>query len=146
MNGGRRPLRVGHTDGEPVQIDASGLDGGLNIITGRKGTGKSHLAKLLLLSLAGFGAPCIVLDVNGEYINLNKSRDGRVSSARLTVLGVRTGLNFSMAKLGYRTVSGVLSHALDLPATSSKVFSTIWRELESRGDVTLPNLIATVQS
>ncbi len=146
MNGGRRPLKVGHADGEPVQIDASGLDGGLNIITGRKGTGKSHLAKLLLLSLAGFGAPCIVLDVNGEYVNLHKSRDGRVSSARLTVLGVRSGLNFSMAKLGYRTASGVLSHALDLPATSSKVFSTIWRELESRGEVSLPNLIATVQS
>src|SRR2546422_2503091 len=146
MNGGKRPLRVGHTDGEPVQIDASGLDGGLNIITGRKGTGKSHLAKLLLLSLAGFGAPCIVLDVNGEYINLHKSRDGRVSSARLTVLGVRTGLNFSMAKLGYRTVSGVLSHALDLPATSSKVFSTIWKDLEARGDLTLPTVIQAVQS
>ena len=146
MNGGTRPLRVGHTDGEPVQIDASGLDGGLNIITGRKGTGKSHLAKLLLLSLSGFGAPCIVLDVNGEYVNLHKSRDGRVSTARLTVLGVRTGLNFSMAKLGYRTISGVLSHALDLPATSSKVFSTIWRDLESRGVATLPNLIAAVQS
>ncbi len=146
MNGGKRPLKVGHNDGEPVQIDAAGLDGGLNIITGRKGTGKSHLAKLLLLSLAGFGAPCIVLDVNGEYVNLHKSRDGRVSSARLTVLGVRSGLNFSMAKLGYRTVSGVLSHALDLPATSSKVFSTIWRELESRGDVTLPSLIGTVQA
>jgi DNA helicase HerA-like ATPase len=146
MNGGKRPLKVGHNDGEPVQIDASGLDGGLNIITGRKGTGKSHLAKLLLLSLSGWGAPCIVLDVNGEYINLHKSRDGRQSSARITALGVRSGLNFSMAKLGLRTVASVLSHALDLPATSSKVFTTIWRELESRGEVTLPNLITTVQS
>ncbi len=146
MNGGKRPLKVGQNDGQPVQIDASGLDGGLNIITGRKGTGKSHLAKLLLLSLAGWGAPCIVLDVNGEYVNLNRSRDGRQSSSRLTVVGVRSGLNFSMAKLGYRTISGVLSHALDLPATSSKVFSTIWRDLESRGEVTLPNLISAVQS
>ena len=146
MNGGKRPLKVGHNDGEPVQIDASGLDGGLNIITGRKGTGKSHLAKLLLLSLSGWGAPCIVLDVNGEYINLHKSRDGRQSSARITALGVRSGLSFSMAKLGLRTVAGVLSHALDLPATSSKVFTTIWRDLESRGEVTLPNLISTVQS
>src|SRR5207253_4173443 len=100
MNGGKMPLKVGHNDGDPVQIDASGLDGGLNIITGRKGTGKSHLAKLLLLSLSGWGAPCIVLDVNGEYINLHKSRDGRQSSARITALGVRSGLSFSMAKLG----------------------------------------------
>src|SRR5713226_3425683 len=146
MNGGKRPLRVGHTDGEPVQIDASGLDGGLNIITGRKGTGKSHLAKLMLLSMSGFGAPCIVLDVNGEYVNLHKSKDGRLSACRLSVLAPRSGLNFALAKLGLRTIAGVLSNALDLPATSSKVFTTIWRDLEAREDLTLPSLIQTVQS
>src|SRR5881628_1360740 len=145
-NGGHRPVKVGHADGEPVQIDATGLDGGLNILTGRKGSGKSHLAKLLLLSMAGWGAPCIVLDVNGEYVNLHKSKDGRQSSARLTVIAPRSGINFALAKLGYRTMAGVLSNALDLPATSSKVFSTIWRDLESKGDLTLPNLIQTVQS
>ncbi len=146
MNGGKLPLKVGYNDGDPIQIDASGLDGGLNIITGRKGTGKSHLAKLLLLSMAGLGAPCIVLDVNGEYVNLHKSKDGRLSSSRLTVLAPRSGINFALAKLGLRTMSGVLSNALDLPATSLKVFSTIWRELEARGDLTLPSLIQTVQS
>src|SRR5205807_7166297 len=92
------------TDGRPqrrrpVQIDAGGLDGGLNIITGRKGTGKSHLAKLLLLSMAGLGAPCIVLDVNGEYVNLHKAKDGRLSTSRLTVLAPRSGINFALAKL-----------------------------------------------
>ncbi|TMI13225.1 ATP-binding protein [Candidatus Bathyarchaeota archaeon] len=146
MNGGKMPVKLGHNDGEPISVDASGLDGGLNIITGRKGSGKSHLAKLLLLSMAGWGAPCIVLDVNGEYINLHKSKDGRQSSARLTVLAPRSGLNFSMSKLGLRTVAGVLSHALDLPATSSKVFTTIWKDLEARGDLTLPTLIQAVQS
>src|SRR2546421_7336207 len=79
MNGGKMPVMLGHNDGEPISVDASGLDGGLNIITGRKVSGQSHLAKLLLLSMAGWGAPCIVLDVNGEYINLHKSRDGRQS-------------------------------------------------------------------
>ncbi len=146
MNGGKRPLMVGHNDGEAVHIDASGLDGGLNIITGRKGTGKSHLAKLMLLSLSSFGAPCVILDVNGEYVNLHKSKDGRIASSRLSVLAPRSGLNFAMNKLGLRTVAGTLSNALDLPATSSKVFGTIWRELETRGDLTLPGLIQTVQS
>ena len=145
-NGGKMPVKLGHNDGEAISVDASGLDGGLNIITGRKGSGKSHLAKLLLLSMSGWGAPCIVLDVNGEYVNLHKSKDGRQSSARLTVLAPRSGLNFSMGKLGLRTVAGVLSHALDLPATSSKVFTTIWKDLESRGDLTLPTMIQTVQS
>jgi len=96
--------------------------------------------------MAGWGAPCIVLDVNGEYINLHKSKDGRQSSARLTVLAPRSGLNFSMSKLGLRTVAGVLSHALDLPATSSKVFTTIWKDLDARGDLTLPTVIQAVQS
>src|SRR2546427_6285206 len=146
MNGGKMPVKLGHNDGEAISVDASGLDGGLNIITGRKGSGKSHLAKLLLLSMAGWGAPCIVLDVNGGYVNRHKSTDGRRSTARLTVLAPRSGLNFSMAKLGLRTMAGVLSHALDLPATSSKVFTTIWRQLESRGEVSLPNLISTVQT
>ena len=146
MNGGKMPVKLGHNEGEPISVDASGLDGGLNIITGRKGSGKSHLAKLLVLSMAGWGAACIVLDVNGEYINLHKSKDGRQSSARLTVLAPRSGLNFSMAKLGLRTVAGVLSHALDLPATSSKVFTTIWKDLEARGDLTLPTVIQAVQS
>ena len=146
MNIGKMPVKLGHNDGEPISVDASGLDGGLNIITGRKGSGKSHLAKLLLLAMAGWGAPCIVLDVNGEFINLHKSKDGRQSSARLTVLAPRSGLNFSMAKLGLRTVAGVLSHALDLPATSSKVFTTIWKDLEARGDLTLPTVIQAVQS
>ncbi|TMI46004.1 ATP-binding protein [Candidatus Bathyarchaeota archaeon] len=146
MNGGKMPVKLGHNDGEAISVDASGLDGGLNIITGRKGSGKSHLAKLLLLSMAGWGAPCIVLDVNGEYVNLHKSRDGRQSTARLTVLAPRSGLNFSMAKLGLRTMAGVLSHALDLPATSSKVFTIIWKDLEARGDLTLPTVIQAVQS
>ncbi len=146
MNGGKRPLKVGHNDGEPVHIDASGLDGGLNIITGRKGTGKSHLAKLILLSMSRLGAPCIVLDVNGEYVNLHKSKEGSVANSRLTVLAPRNGLSFAMARLGLRTIAGVLSNALDLPATSSKVFSTIWRELEPRKELTLPALIQAVQS
>jgi hypothetical protein len=62
------------------------------------------------------------------------------------VLAPRSGLSFSMSKLGLRTVAGVLSHALDLPATSSKVFTTIWKDLESRGDLTLPTVILAVQS
>src|SRR5439155_14008951 len=104
-----------------------------------------HLAKLLLISMASYGAPCVVLDVNGEYVNLHKSKDGRQQSIRLTVLAPRGGLNFALLKLGLRTVSGVLAHALDLPATSSKVFTTIWRDLEARGGLSLPEMIKAVQ-
>src|SRR5207244_10599197 len=93
MNGGKLPLKVGYNDGDPIQIDASALDGGLNIITGRKGTGKSHLAKLLLLSMSGLGSPCVVLDVNGACANLHKSKDGRSAWPTLTVLAPRSCIN-----------------------------------------------------
>src|SRR5207249_908376 len=48
--------------------------------------------------------------------------------------------------VGHNDGDPVQIDALGLPATSSKVFSTIWRDLESKGDLTLPNLIQTVQS
>ena len=56
-----------------IASDLSALDGRLSIVTGRKGTGKSHLTKLLVTSLVKEGAPVVVLDVNGEYVNLGTS-------------------------------------------------------------------------
>ncbi|MCX8176042.1 MAG: ATP-binding protein, partial [Candidatus Bathyarchaeota archaeon] len=64
----KRPIKIGFTrDGSELKVDADALDGCLSIIIGRKGTGKSHLCKLLMLGLVEYGAPCIVFDVNGEY-------------------------------------------------------------------------------
>ncbi|MEM2146806.1 MAG: DUF87 domain-containing protein, partial [Candidatus Jordarchaeaceae archaeon] len=64
-------------DKTPLTIDACEMDGRLNIITGKKGTGKSHLSKLLVLGLIQYGATVIVLDINGEYINLGLTEDGK---------------------------------------------------------------------
>ncbi len=49
---------------------------GINLITGMKGTGKSYLAKKLLLKLLNRGKIVIVFDINGEYVNLWKKPDG----------------------------------------------------------------------
>ncbi|NIW09299.1 MAG: DUF87 domain-containing protein, partial [Gammaproteobacteria bacterium] len=54
----------------PFKVDATALDGKLNIVTGKKETGKSHFSKLLVLSLIDYGAPVVVLDLNGEYAHL----------------------------------------------------------------------------
>ncbi len=45
----------------------------VNVITGVKGSGKSHLAKVILLQLIEHGAPCLVFDINREYIHLPKA-------------------------------------------------------------------------
>ena len=64
---GKLPIAVGSTkDSSLLTIDASSLDGRLNIITGKKETGKSHLSKLLMVSLVGYKATVVVFDLNGE--------------------------------------------------------------------------------
>lgn len=63
--------------GTAVATPLSSIDGRLNIVTGKKGTGKSHLSKLLVLGLVEHGGMCIVFDVNGEYINLGRLSDGQ---------------------------------------------------------------------
>jgi len=65
---GKLPIILGGTkDSSLLTIDASALDGRLNIITGKKETGKSHLSNLLMVSLVGYKATVVVFDLNGEY-------------------------------------------------------------------------------
>ena len=71
------PISIGETkDGSELSITAHDLDGRLNIITGKKGTGKSYLSKLLVLGLVNYNATVVVFDLNGEYSGLGHSVDG----------------------------------------------------------------------
>jgi energy-coupling factor transporter ATP-binding protein EcfA2 len=71
------PVAVG-TDAEGGLFEVSAYDlQGLNLIVGTKGTGKSHLAKAMLLDLTRHRAGCLVFDVNDEYSRLNLGRDGQ---------------------------------------------------------------------
>jgi hypothetical protein len=66
------PLHLGETlRGQPFYIEGRHLEK-VNVITGVKGAGKSHLSKVVLLELINAGAPCIVFDLNKEYIHLPK--------------------------------------------------------------------------
>jgi hypothetical protein len=55
--------------GNEVNINGPLLDK-VNVITGVKGSGKSHLSKHLVLQLSTIGIPCIIFDINGEYLQL----------------------------------------------------------------------------
>jgi len=138
-----RPVLLGGIKQNPkFIIDAKALDGRLNIITGKKGTGKSHLSKLLAMSLLDHGAPCLILDVNGEYTNLTRRANGTNSpyEGKITVLTPRVSLRFTLAEVGLGTMLDILLHALDLPGTSARVFARIWRQLEQANDLTLKSL------
>ena len=122
-----------------ITTDLSALDGRLNVITGRKGTGKSHLSKLLVTTLVKEGAPVVVLDVNGEYVNLGRTQDGREFHPSSRILSLVPGLNlrFSLNQIGLATFLGILLHALSLPDNSARVFARIWHQLEQQNELTM---------
>ena len=139
----KHPFELGSTRRFPhIASDLSALDGRLNIVTGRKGTGKSHLTKLLVTSLVKEGAPVVVLDVNGEYINLGRAPDGRQMDLSPKIISLIPGLNlrFSLSQVGLSTLLGTLIYALSLPENSARVFARIWRELEDQNNLTMKSL------
>lgn len=142
MNGDL-PIYLGETD-ESTRfiIDAHALDGRLNIVTGRKGTGKSHLSKILVLGLLDHGAAVIVLDLNGEYINLGLAADGEKNRYHRKIHALTPGDNFkvSLSQANLFVMMKILTFALNLPGASSREFRHIWKFLRERGTLTLHDL------
>ncbi len=64
------PLDLGFTlRGKSFRVEGRHMEK-INIVTGVKGSGKSYLCKVILLELIERGAPCLVFDINREYIHL----------------------------------------------------------------------------
>ncbi|RLI05063.1 hypothetical protein DRO26_03290 [Candidatus Bathyarchaeota archaeon] len=141
--GRKRPIKVGETKrGSELLIDAEDLDGGLSIITGRKGTGKSHLAKLLMLGLVDHGAPCVVFDVNGEYVNLGFHKNGEKNQYYDKIVVLEPGRNFkvNLMYVGKNVLTNILAYVLGLPETSLREFFRVWNETQKTGFVTLKKI------
>jgi len=137
------PIDVGETkETSVVAIDARALDGKLNIVTGKKETGKSHLSKLLVLGLIAYGATVVVLDLNGEYVNLGLSSKGEKNEYydKVHVLTPGANLKVSLAQMDLKVMLNILVHALGLPGTSTREFRRIWRFLQQRQAFTLQEL------
>ncbi|MEM1607433.1 MAG: ATP-binding protein [Candidatus Bathyarchaeia archaeon] len=137
------PINLGETmENTPILIDASKLDGKLNIITGRKGAGKSHLSKILVLGLIKYGATTVIFDLNGEYkslgLNLNGGRNEFYN--RIHVLIPGGNFKVTLAQAGLSVIMKILVHALNLPGTSAREFRHIWRFLEERNMLSLQEI------
>ena len=140
---GRLPILLGATkDNSLLTIDASLLDGGLNIISGKKGTGKSHLSKLLISYLIGYKATAVVFDLNGEYLSLGLTGDGKKNMYHDKVHVLTPSQNFKVAlkQLNLSVLLGILVHALHLPGTSAREFRRIWKSLMEKDMLTLHHL------
>ncbi|MEM3597195.1 MAG: DUF87 domain-containing protein [Candidatus Bathyarchaeia archaeon] len=140
---GELPIVLGGTkDASLLTIDASSLDGRLNIITGKKETGKSHLSKLLISSLVGYKATVVVFDLNGEYLSLGMTADGKknVLYDKIHILTPAQNFKVALKQLNLHVLLEILIHALHLPGTSAREFRRIWQSLKERNMLTLHDL------
>ncbi|MFP3985090.1 MAG: ATP-binding protein [Candidatus Bathyarchaeia archaeon] len=140
---GEYPTHLGETaEKKQLHVDVRALDGGLNIITGKKGTGKSHMSKVLTLSLVSHGAPAVILDLNGEYTGLGQDADGKPNEfhRKIHVLTPGENLKLTLPQLKLRVMLNILVNALHLPGTSAREFRRIWHFLEDKGALSMHEL------
>lgn len=98
---------------ESIQIDGPRLDM-VNVITGVKGSGKSHLAKHFVLSLSTKGIPCVIFDINGEYSTIPLAQNFRWGETFIP----------DLAHMGYETLLKVVQTLNPLPENSSLHFES----------------------
>jgi hypothetical protein len=136
-------MHLGETmERKQFRVDVRALDGSLNIVTGKKGTGKSHMSKLLTLNLISHGAPAVILDLNGEYAGLSQSANGRPNEfqGKIHVLTPGQNLKVTLVQLKLRVMLNILVNALNLPGTSAREFRRIWYCLEEKGILSMHEL------
>jgi hypothetical protein len=130
-------LRMGRTlAGHDFYIEGQDLEK-VNVITGVKGAGKSHLAKVVLLELIAHGAPCIVFDINKEYIHLPKAEvDAHTGQTiRRGIVHLEAGGNFrlSVRQFGLAPLMTLMVR-FGLPEVSALHFENrlarLWAEAE----------------
>ncbi|MDG6990408.1 MAG: ATP-binding protein [Nitrososphaerota archaeon] len=145
---GVRDIRLGTVDaGSSFCIPAEALDGRITVITGRKESGKSHLAKILLRGLLENRAYAVVFDLNDEYGTIGQHKDGSETdqARKLKVMRPGRDLKFSLSSVGIRSISNLLSHSLDMPGTSLREFMKIWEQLDGRDELSLASLETAIQ-
>ena len=144
---GARRIKIGSVDSEwDFSVPAEALDGRITVITGRKESGKSHLAKMLLRGLLEHGAYSVIFDLNDEYSSIGLRRDGSQTAVDGRVRAMRPGrdLKFSLGTVGLRSIANLLSHSLDMPGTSLREFVKIWEQLEDRNELSLSSLESAI--
>ncbi|MGB9806010.1 MAG: ATP-binding protein [Thermoproteota archaeon] len=135
-NENRIPFSIGELLSEPggnVVIDLTKFDGSLNIILGRKGAGKSMLAKTLVKALVNNGAKCFVIDINNEYSVSHSSRN-------FVSLVPGKNLKFSFHSISKPVFISILQNLFNLPQSSIMEISRIWDRLRESGHLSFKSL------
>jgi hypothetical protein len=131
-------IRLGRTlAGHDFLVEGQDLEK-VNVITGVKGSGKSHLSKVVLLQLIAQGAPCVVFDINREYIHLPQAEVDPATgkTTRRGIVHLEAGGNFrlSVRQFGLAPMMTLLTR-FGLPEVSALHFENrvarLWAEAEA---------------
>ncbi len=147
-NRGQRKIKIGRSGrASSFSVTAEALDGRISIITGRKESGKSHLAKMMVRGLLEHGAYCIVFDLNDEYGTVGIRADGSRTAVadKLVVRKPCRDLRFSLQGAGIRAVTSLMQHSLEMPGTTMREFQRIWEGMEAKAEVSLEALGTYIQ-
>jgi energy-coupling factor transporter ATP-binding protein EcfA2 len=144
---GARKIKIGNAGGLTFSVQAEAFDGKITIITGRKESGKSHLAKIIFRGLVEHGAYGLIFDLNDEYGYIGLKSDNTRTSVASNIHVLKPGkdFKFGLANLGLRAVVSLLQHSLEMPGTSIREFIRIWESMQARGAVTLKALGDQIQ-
>jgi hypothetical protein len=121
------PLWLGETPtGEPFHIEKANL-GTVNLIVGAKGTGTSHLARVMVSELIDHGVGCVIFDTTGAYRQLSSgsahsSTEGKGRPA-LVQLVVGENLKLDMLNCGLPALLEMLK-LFGLPKTVALYFES----------------------
>ncbi|MFW9876822.1 MAG: helicase HerA domain-containing protein, partial [Candidatus Thorarchaeota archaeon] len=108
----------------PINFDGPRLNM-VNVLTGVKGSGKSHTAKHLVIALSSLRVPCIIFDINGEYVELPNAQV------------LNWGENFfpDLAEFGYEMLNEIVQALRPMTENTRAVF-----------ELGLPNRFSTRQA
>jgi DNA helicase HerA-like ATPase len=145
----KHPVEIGRTayTRKELVISAHNLQG-ISIIVGKKGTGKSHLAKALLLGLIDNGAIGLIFDINDEYSALKFNLDGTESkySNKIITLDPGVNLRFTLPYIGADVFFDVIQTTMGLPEASAYELRNIWDDLEEKGPLSFSKLRKEVEN
>ncbi|MFH1200131.1 MAG: DUF87 domain-containing protein [Candidatus Micrarchaeota archaeon] len=125
----KKPANIGKMQGSGLDfaIDLASLQG-VTLITGRKGSGKSHLAKKLLEELLANNAPAVVLDVNGEYASLKNLQNGGESGLAGGIVELVPGRNFFIPLDGISFETFARMCQIEENHNAFRLFARYWAE------------------
>jgi len=108
-------------------------------ILGTSGSGKSETSKLLIRRLHMLGTKCLILDPEGEYLELTKALGGKVYS-----FSSKDGIN-AFGIQDTSILKGFLSFFLSSKSSLS-ILDKVLNDLKNRGEISIDKIIECIDS